>query len=209
MVVQQKKIENNNDVLSPLIDIENTKYTRNNKGEIDNIYELGKWYRFKTKDGVKFYKYLGVFYNKKDVPIENCIYVIGNGLFMRNIDYNKFINSSLFNEGLQKSKNGIKLDKDDQLLPTNPTDDDNLLLLMLKLLMKDRHLTENGFKKLFDSTSEMNNMKRLIFNGNGLLSWGKFITMTEKLNADVVISILDRDDNQKVIATNDNTSKLN
>ena len=192
---------------SSMIDLENTKFTRNNKGEIDRVYELGCWYKFKTKEGVKFYKYLGVFYNIKDVPVENCIFVIGNALYMRNIDYNKFINSNLFNQGLQqKTKSDTKTDKDDQLLPTTPQEEDNLLLIMLKLLMKYRGLTENGFKKLFDSTSEMNNMKRLIFNGNGALSWQKFATMAEKLDADSVISVLDRNDQDKLIASNDNTN---
>lgn len=194
----------------PLFDYENTKYTRNTKGQIDMIYELGKWYKFKTEEGVKFFKYLGVFYNIKDVPLENCLFVIGNALYLRNIDYKKFIYSNLFNEGtVQKNKtNSSKVDRDDTLLPTNPSDDDNLLLLMLKLVMRYRNLTESKFKKLFDSTSEMNNMKRLIFNGNGGLSWSKFVTMTDKLNTDVVISIVDRDSkDQTVIATNDNTSK--
>lgn len=185
-------------------DYENIVFERDNKGNLTRMYEVGKYYRIQTKDGIKHIKYLGVFYNVEDVPLENCLYSLdGNFLYFREIDYDKLLRSTFFREGVQKNKS-VKIDKDDQPLPTNPSPTDNILLILLKLLMKYRNLTENKFKNLFDNASEMNNMKRLIFNGNGALSWQKFTNMAEKMNASVVIQIIDKNSEQNdIIASND------
>ena len=189
-------------------DIENTVFESDNKGNLIRMYEVGKYYQIQTKDGVKLIKYVGVFYNIEDVPLENCLFSLdGNFLYFREIDYDKLLRSTFFKEGVQKNKS-IKIDKDDTPLNTTPSSNDNILLILLKLLMKYRNLTENKFKNLFDNASEMNNMKRLIFNGNGALSWQKFIMMAEKMNTSVVIQIIDKESGENdIIASNDENDK--
>lgn len=177
-------------------DYENTVFARNSNGDLTKMYEVGKYYKIRTVDGVKHIKYLGRFYNINEVPLENCMYVIDNVLYFREIDYDQLLKSTMFQEGVQKHNKIIKIDKDDKPLPTQPNINDNILLILLKLLMQYRGLTENGFKNLFDNTSEMNNMKRLIFHGNGALSWQKFIDMTNKLNTSVIIQIIDKNKNE-------------
>lgn len=194
----------NNNLLNSF-DHENVVFESDNKGNLIRMYEVGKYYQIQTKDGIKLIKYLGVFYNIEDVPLENCLYSLdGTFLYFREIDYDKLLRSTFFKDGLQKNKS-VKIDKDDQPLPTNPSPNDNILLILLKLLMKYRGLTENKFKNLFDNASEMNNMKRLIFNGNGALSWQKFINMTDKLNTSVIIQIIDKNSENDIIASNDET----
>lgn len=186
-------------------DLENVVFESDTKGNLTRMYEVGKYYKIQTKDGVKHIKYLGIFYNMEDVPLENCLYSLdGNFLYYREIDYDRLIKSTFFKTGLQKNKS-VKLDKDDAPLDTNPSPNDNILLILLKLLMKYRNMTENKFKNLFENASEMNNMKRLIFNGNGALSWQKFINMAEKMNTSVIIQIVDKntEDNDLIASNNE------
>lgn len=187
-------------------DLENVVFESDTKGNLTRMYEVGKYYKIQTKDGVKHIKYLGIFYNMEDVPLENCLYSLdGNFLYYREIDYDRLIKSTFFKTGLQKNKS-VKLDKDDAPLDTNPSPNDNILLILLKLLMKYRNMTENKFKNLFENASEMNNMKRLIFNGNGALSWQKFINMAEKMNTSVIIQIVDKNSEENELIASNNES---
>lgn len=187
-------------------DLENVVFESDTKGNLTRMYEVGKYYKIQTKDGVKHIKYLGIFYNMEDVPLENCLYSLdGNFLYYREIDYDRLIKSTFFKTGLQKNKS-VKLDKDDAPLDTNPSPNDNILLILLKLLMKYRNMTENKFKNLFENASEMNNMKRLIFNGNGALSWQKFINMAEKMNTSVIIQIVDKNSEENDLIASNNES---
>lgn len=187
-------------------DLENVVFESDTKGNLTRMYEVGKYYKIQTKDGVKHIKYLGIFYNMEDVPLENCLYSLdGNFLYYREIDYDRLIKSTFFKTGLQKNKS-VKLDKDDASLDTNPSPNDNILLILLKLLMKYRNMTENKFKNLFENASEMNNMKRLIFNGNGALSWQKFINMAEKMNTSVIIQIVDKNSEENELIASNNES---
>lgn len=183
-------------------DFENTKFEMDSKGNPVRMYEVGKYYKIETPDGIKHFKYLGVFYNLNEVPLENCLYCIDNNLYVRNIDYDKLLKNNLYNNDPHRRNNSIKIDKNDSLLNTTPSPNDNILLLMLKLVMKHRNLTESGFKKMFTDTSEMNNMKRLIFHGNGNFSWAKFVSCLDKLNADVIIQIVDKENREEIVSNN-------
>lgn len=184
-------------------DIENTRFSLDKDKNPIRMYEVGKYYKIQRPDGIKHIKYVGVFNNINEVPFEVCLYCIDNCLYVREINYDKLIKSNFFNEGMNK-RAAIKIDKDDTPLQCDPSENDNILLILLKLVMKHRNLTENGFKKLFTNASEMNNMKRLIFHGNGVLSWPKFNTMIESLGADINIRIIDKESpNKEIIASNE------
>ena len=189
-------------------DFDNTVFKRNKDGELEMMYEVGKYYKIQTNEGIKHFKYIGNFDSINDVPLENCLFCINfSGLYCREIDYNKLFEMK-FNSKKTNNKS-IKIVKDDKSLDMQPYPDDNILLILLKLLMQYRGLTESGFKNLFDNVSEMNNMKRLIFSGNGALSWQKFISMTEKLNSSVVIQIIDRNKKEdNIITSNNNFDKV-
>lgn len=174
-------------------DYNNTRFTFEKNGDFKQIYEVGKYYKVERYDGIKFFKYIGVFDRIEDVPLENCLYVIGNMLLIREIDYDKLLKSTFFNDGMNQRNKSIKIDKNDPLLNTTINPDDNVLLVLLKMVMKHRKLTENGFKQLYPNTSEMNNMKRLIFHGNGSLSWPKFEDCLSRLNAEANIEVIDRE----------------
>lgn len=133
--------------------------------------------------GNELLEYLGVFNNAKEVPHMNCVYVIGNALMRKKIIRHE---EHLENTRAMNSRSGRFID-------TRIKDEDNDLMHIIKNALAD--YTHNDFKRLFDNTSEMNNMRRAIEKGEqGSLSWNRFRVMLDKLGLEYVLYVKNKGD---------------
>jgi hypothetical protein len=118
----------------------------------------------------EFWDYLGDFESITNVPKRRGCYTVENKMFVRKI---------LTNENSPKDKR--KRSDDARPIDTSIKDDDNTLMILIKKALQYRNITRGDFRKLFDNTSDMNNMLRCIECGDKL-SWSRFTDMMYRLN---------------------------
>ena len=132
-----------------------------------------------------YYKYIGKVNCIKEVPNSNCLYVIGEYLYIRRVDLNKLNKLKPIEKPIKETDDSDELD-----LEVKPGDDSTLVIV--KELLKG--FTKNSFRKLFDNDSDMNNMRRAIEKSpNGQLSLNRFRMILEKLGLKYKIVVFSDD----------------
>ncbi|MBR1818303.1 MAG: hypothetical protein IJ772_05570 [Bacilli bacterium] len=149
-------------------------------------FEKDKAYIIYPEEYIKFdgkwCKYLGFVNSPEEVGNISCFYRLGRGL------YHKKQNLVLLNE-----VKGGKTKKEDtsDFLDIVVKDTDNELMVICKELLKGMRV--NTFKSLFTSQSDFNNVRREITNGNGQLTWNRFLLITDLLGFDHSVAAIKRD----------------
>lgn len=132
-----------------------------------------------------YYKYIGKVDTIKQVPNSNCLYVIGEYLYIRRVDINKLNKLKPIEKPIKEQDDSDELD-----LEVKPGDDSTLVIV--KELLKG--FTKNTFRKLFDNDSDMNNMRRAIEKSpNGQLSLNRFRMILDKLGLKYKIIVFSDD----------------
>lgn len=149
-------------------------------------FEKNKAFVIDPEDYIKFdgrwCKYLGFVKNPESVENITCFYRLGRGLYYRK---QKLVDLSTVSGG--------KLEKEDtsDFLDIVIKDTDNELMVICKELLKG--MRTNTFKSLFSSQSDFNNVRREITNGNGQLTWNRFLLITDLLGFDHTVAAIRRD----------------
>ena len=132
-----------------------------------------------------FYKYIGQVKTIHEVPNSNCLYSMDGLLYIRRVDLERL------NRMKDIEKPAKEVDDSDELdLEVKPGDDSTLIII--KELYKG--FTKNAFRKLFDSDSDMNNMRRAIEKSpNGQLSLNRFRVLLNKLGLKYKIYVFEDD----------------
>lgn len=81
---------------------------------------------------------------------------------------------------------------DDRPINTEITDEDNLLMAMMKSALRQKEVTRGDFKQLYENDSDMNNSLRAIEQG-GNLSWGRFQDLTSRMKINYDLQLYDKD----------------
>ena len=132
-----------------------------------------------------YYKYIGRVNTIKEVPNSNCLYTIGELLYIRRVDLNKLNKLKPIEKPIKEQDDSYELD-----LEVKPGDDSTLVIV--KELLKG--FTKNTFRKLFDNDSDMNNMRRAIEKSpNGQLSLNRFRMILDKLGLKYKIIVFSDD----------------
>lgn len=132
-----------------------------------------------------YYKYIGRVNTIKEVPNSNCLYTIGELLYIRRVDLNKLNKLKPIEKPIKEQDDSDELD-----LEVKPGDDSTLVIV--KELLKG--FTKNTFRKLFDNDSDMNNMRRAIEKSpNGQLSLNRFRMILDKLGLKYKIIVFSDD----------------
>lgn len=132
-----------------------------------------------------YYKYIGRVNTIKEVPNSNCLYTIGELLYIRRVDLNKLNKLKPIEKPIKEQDDSDELD-----LEVKPGDDSTLIIV--KELLKG--FTKNTFRKLFDNDSDMNNMRRAIEKSpNGQLSLNRFRMILDKLGLKYKIIVFSDD----------------
>jgi hypothetical protein len=117
----------------------------------------------------EFWEYEGRFDTVSDVPNKRCCYTVGNALYIKRRT-----------ENFSKPKERRKRADDEREIDTSIKEHDDTLMVLTKQSLRTKHITRGDFRKLFESTSDMNNMLHQIEIGDKL-SWSRFTEMNEKL----------------------------
>jgi hypothetical protein len=131
----------------------------------------------------EFWEYVGDFDSIKDAPKRRCCYTVDNKMFVRRV---------LINENSPKERR--KRTDDSRPIDTTVKDEDNTLMVLVKQALKYRGITRGEFRKLFDNTSDMNNMLRCIECGDKL-SWPRFTDMIFRLNLKYDLAVYSETEN--------------
>lgn len=125
----------------------------------------------------EFWEYEGLFDNVADVPNKRCCYTVGNALYVKRRI-----------ENFSKPKERRKRADDERDIDTSIKENDNTLMVLTKQSIKNKKVTRGDFRKMFESTSDMNNMLRQIEVGDNL-SWSRFTEMLDKLNLKYYLTV--------------------
>lgn len=120
----------------------------------------------------KWCKYLGLISDFKTIPNIFAFYKNGRKVYYHKAKYESIDMSEI------KENKYVKEDKSD-FLEVPIKENDNELMVMSKEMLKG--IRTNTFKSMFKSQSDYNNVRREITNGNGRLSWDRFILICELL----------------------------
>ncbi|MGL4949639.1 MAG: hypothetical protein ACRC5M_04595 [Anaeroplasmataceae bacterium] len=91
-----------------------------------------------------------------------------------------------------------------EFLDVSVNERDNELMQVVKFLLKGVRV--NAFKSLFSDVSDFNNIRREITNGNGQLTWNRFILILELLGFDHIIAAVKKDG--EIIGDKTNKEKI-
>lgn len=159
----------------------------------DHVYKLnidGRTLSVNIGDVIQFqgefYVFRGRFEKKRDVPIERCVFIMGDRIIRRNWD-DKRIEYEIKKrkDNVPKNTRNVDSEKIDVRIKTG----DNELMVNIKEILDANSVTVDDFREFFknDKVSDMNNMKRAIEQGNSL-SWNKFLYMLEKMDYEYILS---------------------
>lgn len=129
----------------------------------------------------RYCKYLGFVDNPKEEiePTNFSLYRIGRRLY-----YHKPVIQQP--EKIQSLKK--KVVDNSEFLDVTVKENDNELMQIVKFLLKGMRV--NAFKSLFTDVSDFNNIRREITNGNGQLTWNRFILILDLLGFDHIIAAI-------------------
>ena len=123
----------------------------------------------------RFCKYLGFVNNPNTIENIFCFYRIGRRLFYHKASY-KNIN---FNTVVPNIK---RRTDDSEFFNTEIKEEDNELMVICKEMLKG--IRVNTLRDMFKSPSDYNNVRKEILNGNGRLSWDRFLLICDLLGFD-------------------------
>lgn len=133
----------------------------------------------------QFWEYVGDFNSIKEVPEQRCCYTVQNGFFIR-----RHI------EQFTKSKDRRRRVDDEKPIDITIRDNDNTLMILIKQALRVKGINRGHFRKMFKSTSDMNNMLRQIENGESL-SFARFSEMINKLNLEYDLVVYEKVNGKK------------
>ena len=152
-------------------------------------FKVGSYYKLSDNET---YIFRGRYQSIDEVPQIQCLFVIGNGLYKRKINQEKYLE---YLSRLKSDYNRVSRENntESRLLYLEVLPKDNNLMIIIKQLLKG--YTINKFKTLFGgNVSEMNNFRRTIEQG-GDLSYKRFAQLCEMLNKQINIIITDIGEN--------------
>lgn len=158
------------------------------------IFDKGDYVNFDNR----FCQYIG-FVNDPKEEIEKtsyALYRVGRSLYYHKPPTN-------LEKKEIKSLKKRNVDNSD-FLDVTVNEKDNEPMQLIKFLLKGMRV--NTFKSLFTKVSDFNNIRQEITNGNGQLTWNRFILLLDLLGFDHVLAVIKKDG--EVIGDKTNKEKI-
>ena len=141
----------------------------------DSYYFVGQWW-----------VYVGDFTDISRVPNVDCCYTIGNQIRV----HRKFRHMS--SQGNIRKVTRKRAD-DSRPINTDITDQDGMLMVMMKEILAKKHITRGVFKDLYKGAdSDMNNCLRLVEQGNSL-TFARFEDLCSRIKLPYKVTVYDTD----------------